>query len=209
MATWTRFYIHSSDVKSVTTILERLCEAESFLVKDFPENFHDSFLSDEHTNPNYLVFSEIQNGWITVLYNSFSKLRTWASEISDELKCIVIVSLVQTVSEYYYFSQYENGIKRREIEVCHEDGTETINYGEKYEFEGDKIGEPYEDDGEIEYFFSFESLEKYCQYFGLNPQEEWIEVHWTVLKGVQDKKTMNEFVKEFMEKNQKPWWKFW
>ncbi|MFT6962713.1 MAG: hypothetical protein ACJAWV_002444 [Flammeovirgaceae bacterium] len=32
---------------------------------------------------------------------------------------------------------------------------------------------------------------------------------WNVLKGVQDKKTMNEFVKEFTKEHQKPWWKFW
>ncbi|MFT5619087.1 MAG: hypothetical protein ACI85I_002326 [Arenicella sp.] len=158
MANWTRFYIHSSDVKSLTTILERLCEAEPFVIEDFPENFHDSFLADNDTTPNYLVFAEIQNGWITVLYNSFCKLEKWASEISNELKCVVIISVVQTVSEYYYFSQYANGTKMREIEVCHEDGTETINYGEKYDFEADEIGESYEEDGEVEYIFSFDSL---------------------------------------------------
>ena len=156
-----------------------------------------------------MVFGAVQKNWITVLYNSANKLNDWSEKISKSLNCKVIVTIGQNTVDYYYFSQYNNGKKEREIEVCYGDEIEPINYGTPYDFEEDEPGERHEFDGEISYMFDFDSIEKYSQHFGIESEHNWDNVKWTILKGVQNQETVGEFVKKYIAQNKKPWWKFW
>lgn len=210
MATWTRFYINSSDTEKVTNLLMDLSGVKEMNKgDDIPEDFYDSFLMDENSNPNYLILSEVQKNWITVLYNSGSKIENWAKSVSKELSCNLIVTIGQNTVDYYYFSQYQNGEKKREIEVCYGDDIETINFGIPYDFEEDEPGEKQEYDGEISYLFDYDSLERYSQHFGLEIQSIWDNKTWTILKGHQNQKTTKNFIEQHLNRNKKPWWKFW
>ncbi|QNR25103.1 hypothetical protein [Croceimicrobium hydrocarbonivorans] len=209
MATWTRFYINSSNSEKTTNILKELSGITESSNGNIPADFHDSFLMDEKANPNYILFSEIQKNWITVLYNSDSKIESWAQRISEELNCIVIVTIGQNTVDYYYFSQFLNGEKKREIEVCYGDDIEPINFGAPYDFEEEEPGEKQEYDDEISYLFDFDSLERYSQNFGLEIQSDWDNITWTILKGVQSQKTTKDFIDQHLRGIKKPWWKFW
>ncbi|MGV6861341.1 MAG: hypothetical protein ACWA41_06190 [Putridiphycobacter sp.] len=209
MATWTRFYINSSNSEKATDILEELIGINESSTGKITEDFYDSFLMDENANPNYILFSEIQKNWITVLYNSGSKIENWAQRISEELNCIVIVTIAQNTVDYYYYSQFKNGEKKREIEVCYGDDIEPINYGTPYDFEEDEPGEKKEYDDKISYLFDFDSLERYSQNFGLEIQTDWDNVTWTILKGEQNQETTKDFIDQIVESRKKPWWKFW
>lgn len=209
MATWTRFYVNSSISEKVTNILKDLSGIAESSNGSTPEDFHGSFLMDEKANPNYIVFSEIQQKWITVLYNSGSKVENWAQQISQELNCNVIVTIGQNTADYYYFSQFYNGDKKREIEVCYGDDIETVNFGVPYDFEEEEPGERQEYDGEVSYLFDIDSLERYSQHFGLEIQSDWDSETWTILKGNQNQKTTKDFVDQHFNSDKKPWWKFW
>ena len=209
MATWTRFYINSSDSEKATNVLKNLSGIAESSNGNIPEDFHDSFLMDKKANPNYIVFSETQKNWITVLYNSGNKIENWAKQISQELNCNVIVTIGQNTVDYYYFSQFHNGEKKREIEVCYGDDIEPINYGTPYDFEEEEPGKRQEYDDEISYLFDFDSLERYSHSFGLEIQSDWDNNTWTILKGNQNQKTTKDFIDQHLNSNKKPWWKFW
>ncbi|NOQ73542.1 MAG: hypothetical protein GQ574_16165 [Crocinitomix sp.] len=209
MGTWTRFYINISDTEKVNEILMDISNIKSSVKGNVPDDFNDSFILNEKSKPNYLVFGEVQKNWITVLYNSANKLNDWSEKISKDLNCNVIVTIGQNTVDYYYFSQYHSGIKEREIEVCYGDDIEPINFGTPYEFEENEPGERQDYDGEISYLFDFDSIEKYAQHFGLEPQNDWGNVIWTILKGEQNQESMADLIQNYIPQNKKPWWKFW
>lgn len=209
MATWTRFYINSDDLEKVTIELMRLLEVNNLIKGNFPDDFYDSFLLDDKSTPNYVVFTKTQAKWVTVLYNCANKLEDCSKEISKNLDCNVIVTIGQNTVDYYYFSQYYKGIKKREIEVCYGDDIEEINYGEPYDFEGVKPGEAIEEENEIDYVFDIDSLEKYSKYFGIDFQFQWSNNMWYILKGNENQKTAKEYAEELLMNKKTPWWKFW
>lgn len=208
MGTWTRFYINSSDIEKLTANLIELTKIDQISTGEIPEDYNDSFLLDETLNPNYLMFAMIQDNWITILYNSGSKIEDWAKILSKKLNCNLIVTIGQNTVDYYYFSQYNKGIKQREIEVCYGDEIDEINIGEPYDFEDIKPGEKHEDDGEITYLFDFDSLSKYSQHFGLEIESDWGNIEWKILRAEQNQITTKEYVNNLLA-NKKPWWKFW
>lgn len=201
MGTWARFYINSSNIEKVTTNLIELTKIDKIRIGEIPEDYNDSFLLDDTLNPNYLVFSMDQDNWITIIYNSGSKIEDWAKTLSEKLNCNLIVTIGQNTVDYYYFSQYNKGVKQREIEVCYGDEIDEINFGEPYDFEDVKPGEKQEYDGEISYLFDFDSLSKYSQHFGLEIESDWGNIKWKILKEEQ-------YVGNLLE-DKKPWWKFW
>lgn len=201
MGTWARFYINSSNIEKVTTNLIELTKIDKIRIGEIPEDYNDSFLLDDTLNPNYLVFSMDQDNWITIIYNSGSKIEDWAKTLSEKLNCNLIVTIGQNTVDYYYFSQYNKGVKQREIEVSYGDEIDEINFGEPYDFEDVKPGEKQEYDGEISYLFDFDSLSKYSQHFGLEIESDWGNIKWKILKEEQ-------YVDNLLE-DKKPWWKFW
>jgi hypothetical protein len=209
MATWTRFYINASEIQKVEEFLMDISRIKKSTKGNIPDDLHDSFILDDHSKPNYLVFGQVQKEWITVLYNSANKLTDWAEKISKNLNCTVIVTIAQNTVDYYYFAQYKNGTKAREIEVCYGDNIDPINYGTPYKFEADEPGEREEYEGEVSYLFDFDSLEKYAQHFGLELQHNWDNIQWTILKGEQKQETLKNLIQVHSSQNKKPWWKIW
>lgn len=209
MATWTRFYINTADIEEAKRVLKDISNISLDTQSDIPEDFHDSFMFNETQNPNYLILGKVQEEWVTVLYNSANKLEEWSKIISKELDCKLILTIAQNTVDYYYYSQYRNGEKEREIQVCYGDDMEVINFGAPYDFEHEEPGEKQNFDGEISYFFDFDSLNKYARYFGLNIQEDWDDVNWSILKGEQNHVTMGDFANKQMNRMRNPWWKFW
>lgn len=209
MGTWTRFYINTSDIEKAKEILMDISNIKNSVEGNFPDDFNDSFLLNEKSKPNYLVFGEVQNNWITVLYNCANKLNDWGEKISKDLNCKLIVTIGQNTVDYFYFSQFNNGIKEREIEVCYGDDIEPINFGIPYEFEENEPGMRHEDDEEVSYLFDFDSIEKYSQHFGLETQKNWENVNWTILKDNQNQETATDLIRNHNPKNKRFWWKFW
>jgi hypothetical protein len=205
MGAWTAFYVNTSDQKKVTEKLEELTGITSITVGKMPSDHSDSYLFDEKALPNYILVGKTQDDWTTVQHNSFHKLENWGGEFSKHFNCKVIITSAQTVSDAYYFALYDKGEKRREIEVCYSDDFETVNYGERFNFENEQPGDKQEDDEEVSYFFGFENIQQYSEHFGLQiSEDEYDNIEWNILRGKPQKT-----VAEFVEKASKPWWKIW
>lgn len=211
MGTWTRIYI-KNNFDDVDLKLKEITEIREVSHGKFPEDFHNSYLMDEKAYPNYLVYGEQCTGWITVIHNSLSNLNDWTERISKELNCTLVVTIGQTTVDYYYYCHYNLGIKIREVLVCYGDIITPINFGEPYPFEDNQPGKKVNYTGEDEYIFDFDTMEKYCQYLGFEPQSEnWEEVNWTILKekGKHKQASIKDSQKKLAVENKNPWWKFW
>lgn len=204
MSTWIKFYIKTNDYQGVIDQLKSFISVETQSISKFPLDHHGSFLIDG-TLPNYLVIGTTEPEWITVIYNSSSKLEVWGTDLSKKFETIVIVTMAQSVDSYYYFALYEKGELMRELEYCYSDDMEPTNFGNKFSFEREEPGEKVEYEGEISYLFGFENIEEYCKHFGLTIQVDYDKFVWTILKGKSSGKTLDELLNDF----KKPWWKFW
>jgi hypothetical protein len=202
MSTWTAFYVKTEKQAIVVEKLKALTGIQPVAVSGFPADLYDNFLMGEGL-PYYLAIAKMQPDWVTVIFNSSNKLAQWSADLSKELETIVIVTLAQSVSDYYYFALYEKGKKRRELEFCYSADFENIDFGEKLSFEND-IREKTDED-EDDFYFDYDTMEKYCLYFGLTLQADYEKADWTVLKGKKTGKTIDEFI----ERQKKPWWKIW
>ena len=169
MATWTSFYIKTTDFDKVVEKLKLLTGIPNVIKGEFPEDHYGSFLMDESL-PDYLVVGLIQPDWIAVNYNSSNKLIDWCTFLSKEFDTHVIIILAQSVSDYYYFAYYAGGQKKRELEYCYSGDFDEINFGEKFDFENEYPGTKTDYNGEVEYMFDFDSIEEYSKHFGLTIQ---------------------------------------
>ncbi len=204
MSTWTAFYVQSDKEKAIIDKLGSLTGTEPY--KDtFPKDFDDHYLMGEEY-PDYLLIGREQSGWITVVHNSSNKLEDWCQTLSNELNTVVIATMAQSVVSYYYFALYDNGQKRREIEVCYEGDFNEINFGKRFDFENEKPGTISGSEGETEYYFDMDNIEEYCRQFGLTIQSDYTKIGWTILKGFKKGTSVKEYI---MEGYKKPWWKFW
>ena len=206
MSTWTEFYIQNTEKNKVVEKLKSLTSIQASTVGIFPKDFHSSYLLDENPIPDYLIIGNTQPDWIRVIHNSLKKINNWGEVLSRAFETKVIMTMAQSVSDGYYFALYDNGNLVREIEICYGDGTEMVNYGTKFDFEGPEPGKKlkYED----EYIFDFDSIEEYCRQFGLIIQLDENSVTWTILKGNSRRKRVTDFLQELTEPK-KPWWKIW
>lgn len=195
MATWTSFYVQTADEQSLINALKSLSDIQQTTVAKFPHDLHDSFLI-EKAPPNYLVVATTQPGWVTIVHNSASHLTDWCLQLSQQFNTQVIVTAAQSVSDYYYFALYEFGEKKRELEYCYSEDFEPVNVGTPF---------PFEQTGEDEEFFDFDSIDQYSQQLGLLIQRDYREYDWTILH----KKTAIKTVRDSVAKLTKPWWKFW
>jgi hypothetical protein len=207
MATWTALYINHSDLDKVTLQIKDFTGITDIEKGIYPEDFYSSYLL-QSTIPNYLVVGQTQNDWITVRFNSFSKLEDWGVSISNSFSCKVIITMAQSVTDAYYFALYDKGHKLREIEVGQDD-SKNIDLGKHFDFEGEKIGKRKEYDNEVYYNFDFECIDDYCEKFGLTIQSDYDNVEWTTLKGEQNQPKISDYVKSLSRQQKKPWWKFW
>lgn len=166
-------------------------------------------MADDTSSPTYLAVAETSSNWITVRHNSFSYLSNWCEIISEQLATKVIVTIAQSVSDFYYFSMYENGQKVREISVCYSDDSNSINFGNKFDFENEQPGKKEIYNGDIEYYFGFEEIEDYCKHFELTIQTDYYSTNWCVLKSGIKSKMIKDVVTQQIANSEKPWWKFW
>ena len=208
MASWTKFYLNTSNLEAVVEKLASLTDNLDITPNTrFPADIHQYHQLNQDLAPNYLAVGKTQNDWVTITYNSFSKLEDWGIELSKHFSGKMIVTLAQSVSDAYYFALYDNGKKLREIDVCYSDDSDMVNIGEKLPFEGPEPGEKVEFDGEESYLFGFESIDEYCKHFNLIIQTDYDSITWTVLKGKHVRKEVSEYIQKYLVK--KPWWKFW
>lgn len=202
MASWTSFYVQTADQHSLVDQLKSLSHIQHSTVGEFPSNLSDRFVS-EHAPPNYLVIATTQPGWVTIVHNGAAHLEEWGIDLSRTFNTQVIFTAAQSVSSYYYFALYEFGEKKRELEFCYSDDSEPVIVGTPLPFEGEVPGEKEEYDGEVTYVFDFDSIERYCQHFGLVIQRDYREYEWTILR----KKSSTSA--SIAKTSSKPWWKFW
>lgn len=188
MATSTVFYIQNTNFNDIIEKIEILSYTQAI----FGQEFSDKKMFDFKDFPTYLALNQSDNGWVTVIHNSFNFLEDWGSKISKEFACKVIFTMAQSVSDTYYFALYENGLKKREILSCLGNESENINFGNFLEFENGKLGKKYHFEGHDSYVFNNEAIVEYCQNLGLKFDNN---NDWTILENVQIK--------------EKPWWKFW
>jgi hypothetical protein len=198
MATWTALYINHSDLDKVTLQIKDFAGIIDIEKGSYPADFYNSYLL-KITIPNYLAVGQTQNDWITVRFNSFSKLEDWGVSISKSFSCRVIVTMAQSVTNSYYFALYDKGHKLREIEVG-EDEQKNIDFGKNFDFEYDN---------EVYDSFDFEGIENYCKNFGLTIQSDYDNIEWTILKGEQNQPKISDYIKSLSQQQRKPWWKFW
>ncbi len=204
MATWASFYIKTTEKDKAVEKLKSLSGITQSDERSFPNDHYNSFILDE-AYPNYLVVGMTQPEWVTIVYNSSSKLVDWCTNLSKEFSTLVVVTLAQSVSDYYYFACYDKGQKLRELEFCYSDDFEEVNFGKRFDFENEQPGQKTEFDGEVEYCFDFDSIEEYCKHFSLIVQNDYDKTTWAILKGPGKGKTVKEHVMNY----KKPWWKFW
>jgi hypothetical protein len=211
MGTWTSFFVKTTDkaklVEALRSALPRITE----VVEDQPGSITNDIQPSTNSQPDRLVLAQTNPEWCVVFHNSFDKLDDLALGLSQDLDTSVIVTMAQSVSDYYYFALYSNGHNKREIEVCYSDDTEMVNTGERFHFENEEPGEKEEYDGEVSYLFGFDSLEQYCKQFGFNMYEKPENFRWTLLQNPKykfaPKPTAN--TPKVTISNTKPWWKFW
>ncbi|MGB4774145.1 MAG: hypothetical protein WBP45_03150 [Daejeonella sp.] len=182
MATWAALYIKTSDEQEILNFLS----IKSYKRVPFPIDFYSSFLLKK-ASPNYILIGKTQPEWITIILNSYDKLEIFCKRISKEINSQCIIVFAQTVSDYYYFALYDKGVKIREIENNYDDETDSINFGEKLQFEKQE---------EDELLIDFESIMKYSRHLGVMIPIDLNAYNWIILKG-----------SKYLQKI--PWWKFW
>jgi hypothetical protein len=208
MGTWTSLYVNTSDAEAVAGKIQSLSGIKKISTGKYPNDLQSRQLMSKEGTPDFLAIGHVQPGWVTVDHNSFAQLADWGTALSKELNCRVIVIIMQTTSDYYYFALYEEGKKLREIEVCYSTDFDEVDSGDKFSFEDKKAGLPskYGDSGA--YLFDFDAVEKYCAHFGLNIQAQNEEASWITLREDSGKMTVKEYVNKNLL-NKKPWWQFW
>ena len=208
MGTWMAFYINTGDKQAIAGQLSQLT-GDLTVTQDtgFPGDIAAHLILNDGWTPSYLAVGNTQPDWTTVVHNSSSKLEDWAEQLSEQFSCRLIVTIAQSVSDYYYFALYEKGIKRREIETCYSDDSEPIDDGDKLDFENFRVGYEEDEDDDDRKLFDFDSIEAYCHHFGLAIQTDYDAVKWTVLKDPNIRNEVDEFLQRYRAK--KPWWKFW
>ena len=208
MATWTSFYINTSQKEAV---VQKLAGLTDDLVRtndaEFPADIGQYHMIDTKRAPTYMAIGNPQSEWTTIVHNSFSKLDAWGLLLSKHFSCKLIVTMAQSVSSSYYFALYENGIKLREIETCYTEDFDEINFGNPFSFENPRPGKKSGPEGKEDYIFSFVSIEEYCAQFNLAIQTDYGPVSWTLLRGKGIRNEVQDYVRKLMVK--KPWWKFW
>ena len=135
MATWTEFYVNTSNVDALIDQLMSMTGITAANKGKFPDDHHASYMSDEGAMPTYLLIGRISDDWVVVRHSSFNKLEPWGVLLSKRFNCKVICTMAQSVSDAYYFAFYDGGRKTREIDVCHSDDSEHLNFGPPFEFE--------------------------------------------------------------------------
>jgi len=195
MATFISFHIKSDNRIHITKILQELSDVNQLIQDNYPEDFDESILFDDNTDPTYIVIGNVQNGWTTVQINSFKKLHNWTKKISQELNTIAIQIIGQTVSDVYYFLMYDNGCLRREIEVYHGDFDNIIDKGEKFLFERSSLIPVNDED--YEYLFDRDTLEHYCKELGFDLFYDEPPEHYYILKKNSLGKTIKDHLASY------------
>ena len=136
--------------------------------------------------------------------HALKNLEGWDKELSKDLQTEVIIASAQSNAGFYHFSLYRKGEMTREIEYCYGADYETINIGERFDFEDEQPGKKVEYNGEVDFIFDFDSIEEYSKHFGLvvPPDHDNIQ-DWEILKLRARQKTLGDFRLET-----KLWWKF-
>ena len=209
MGTWTAIYIETADLEKTISVVEEIANSKEKTEGSFPNDLQRNYLFGSSSTPNYLVVGKTQDDWVTIRHNSLGKLENWGKWLSEKLDSQVIITLADNTSDGYYFALYKGGIIKREIETCYSEDFDMVNKGIPFEFENEKPGERHDWNGVVSYIFDFDSIVRYCKYFGLTIQTDYQNVTWTILKGGQEQTKIKEIVNKFIETPRKPWWKFW
>jgi hypothetical protein len=201
MSTWISFYVNTADKKALVNSLRLESGAT-----DIREGVASTSIDDVYptnSSPSVFLLGATQDAWITVFHNSFDKLEALATAISASLGARIIVTMAQSVSNYYYFALYERGRKLREIEACYSDDSELVNFGAPFPFEGAEPGKRVSFNGLESYLFDFNSIEEYGRHFGLELAPGNSSVRWTMLQPASGRAAAQRTA------SGKPWWKFW
>ena len=99
--------------------------------------------------------------------HALKNLEGRGKELSKDLQTEVIIASAQINAGFYHFSLYRKGERTREIEYCYGADYETINIGERFDFEDEQPGKKVEYNGEVDFIFDFDSIEEYSKHFGL------------------------------------------
>ncbi len=205
MSTFLSLHIKSSDQHKVIELLKELSGTQLINNGAYPKDFDDNMLVDENADPSYLLVHEPANGWIYVDINSFKTLYDYCEKISATLNTQVIQIMGQTNSDAYYFSSYDQGVLKREINVFHGDYDLTVDKGSKFHFEKDLIPA---DEDDYEDIFDMDALEIYCREFGFELlYDPSASSNYSILRKKNSGATVKEYVAKYT--TSKPWWKFW
>ncbi len=180
MSTFLSFHVKTSDRQNLCVLLSELSGLTQKDSGHLTAEYYERISNSTDAQPDWLLISKPENGWIHVLYNNFGKLHFWGEFISRSMHTTFIQLMGQTTSDAYYFLQYNNGALRREIDVLACDGLVLTDDGEKYPFEQDPLLP--DDPEETGITFDFDTLEMYCSHFGTDvaafyanmEQEEYI-----------------------------------
>jgi hypothetical protein len=206
MATWAAIFINTDRLDLVRQKLQVLSGIDNSYKGEFPtSDLYNHILLDDNAKPTYLVFAQTQKEWIMVRHNALKNLEEWGKKLSMDLQTSVILASAQNNADFYHFSQYRRGELIRQIEYCYGADYESINIGNKFDFEDEQPGKKVEYNGEVDFIFDFESIEDYARHFGLAVQPDYDNTQeWEILKSGVKLKTLGD-----LRLKRKPWWKFW
>jgi hypothetical protein len=142
------------------------------------EIYGDDFINSTDEPPTVFAVGFGEAGWGTVHYNSFFNCRHLVEKLSEELQCLVVLVIAQSVSSAYHISVCRNGEHLRTLEFA--DGEWVKNYGKPLPFEKEPLGHNLGTSADPFYVFEEGDVTEYCKELGLNP---WADVaeEWTVL----------------------------
>jgi hypothetical protein len=109
---------------------------------------------------------QAQDAWITVHYNSFFDCRQLLETLSQELRCLVVLVMMQSVSSACHITVCRNGKHLRTLEFA--DGEWAKKFGEPLPFEKEPLGHNIGTVHEPFYVFEENDATEYCQQLGLN-----------------------------------------
>lgn len=205
MGTWTSFYVKTTDKPKLIEALRAALPLAIEVTENQPGTITNGIQASINSLPDRLVLAQTNPEWCRIVHNSFDKLEDLALGLSRDLDTTVIVTMAQSTSSWFYFALYDNGFKKREIEVCNSDDSDMVNVGERFPFENEEPGTKVEYNGESGYLFDFDSLEEYCKHFGFKMYEDPGNFTWALLQHPKYKSVAVMSVTN----EKKPWWKFW
>ncbi|MFD1019659.1 hypothetical protein [Thalassobacillus hwangdonensis] len=151
----------------------------------------------EHESPKLFAVRKLQDGWTTVLHDSYEKLEEFNQKLSTYFDGLVVHTLGQSTVDTYYLSVHQRGELTREL-YCGEDTLGVEERGNPLPFESELLFDEVGDSIFIDYIY----LEEFCEQLGIRHliEAEAIDGTWEVMRITETTGNPSTLIQRFMNK---------